>query len=239
MPDDTPRDLTRRCRLVAIVSAQQLEAAKGQFGPLLDAALSGGDIASVIFAQGSLEDAPFIDHAEPLVAITRAAGVPSIIAGSARAMTRMGADGIQFSQDAEAVHDAVQRLSPKFMVGAGNIRTRHTALVIGEAQPDYVFFGKAGDDTRPQPKAKNLDLGEWWASIIEIPCIVLGGTAVDCVVQIAEAGVEFVALSNAIFMPDGDGIDGLADAAHCRDIVTRANQLLDDHAPEFEDPDAA
>ena len=162
-------------------------------------------------------------------------GVAAIIAGDPRVANRMGADGIQFGQDLDIIADAVDRFAPKIMIGAGNVRTRHNALVIGELQPDYVMFGKPGGDTHDDPHHKNLDLGEWWSAMIEIPCIVLGGKKLESVVTIAEKGVEFVALDAAIFAPDGDVMAGSAGVDAVTERVRRANKLLDQHAPIFED----
>jgi thiamine-phosphate pyrophosphorylase len=111
----------------------------------------------------------------------------------------------------------------KAIIGAGGIKTRHHALEIGEARPDYVMFGKVGGDTHPQANPKNLDLGQWWAELVEIPCIVLGGTVPESVREIAAAGAEFVALSAAVFA----GPDPAA-------AVARANAILDEHASAFE-----
>ena len=60
--------------------------------------------------------------------------------------------------------------------------------------------------------------------MIQIPCIVLGGTAIESVEPVAATGVEFVALSSAVF---ADGVDAAA-------AIARANELLDQTAPRFE-----
>ena len=61
--------------------------------------------------------------------------------------------------------------------------------------------------------------------MIEIPCIVLGGSTIESVEPVAATGAEFVALSSAVF---ADGIDAAA-------AIARANALLDETAPRFED----
>jgi len=142
-------------------------------------------------------------------------------------------DGLQLGQDPVALRDAIDRFSPQMMVGAGNVKTRHNALVLGELQPDYLMFGKPGGDTRPEPHPKNLALGQWWSTIVEIPCIVLGGNTIDSVIVTAQSGSDFVALGSAIFAPNEDAKNdqNLRTAAQ---RVQAANQLLDEHAPPFE-----
>jgi thiamine-phosphate pyrophosphorylase len=60
--------------------------------------------------------------------------------------------------------------------------------------------------------------------MVQIPCIVMGGSDIASVVDVATTGAEFVALSAAIF---ADGVDP-------REAVAQANALLDAHAPRFE-----
>ena len=104
-------------------------------------------------------------------------------------------------------------------------KTRDDALELGETRPDYIFFGRFGYDTKPEPHSRNLSLGQWWAEMIQIPCIVMAGSDLASVVAVAATGAEFVALSSAVY---GDGVDPAA-------AVARANALLDDAAPRFED----
>jgi thiamine-phosphate pyrophosphorylase len=88
-----------------------------------------------------------------------------------------------------------------------------------------VFFGRFGFDTKPEAHKRNLSLGSWWAEMVEIPCIVLGGSEISSVEAVAATGADFVALSSAVF---GEGIDP-------RVAVEQANAILDRTAPVFED----
>ncbi len=111
-----------------------------------------------------------------LVPIIQEAGAAALIAGDSRVAGRARADGLHISGNAEALGEAVEKHTPKLIVGGGNAADRHHALQIGEVRPDYVFFGKTDGDIKPDAHPKNLALAEWWASMIEIPCIVMGGT---------------------------------------------------------------
>ena len=111
------------------------------------------------------------------------------------------------------------------MVGGGDVKTRHMALSLGEANPNYLFFGRLNSDIKPQAHVKMLALADWWAQMVEIPGICMGGSAVDSTIEVAKTGVDFIALSSAIFSND----EGAEQA------VRQANQLLDQYAPEFED----
>jgi len=209
-----------RCRLVLIVP--QAEDA-GLQAKALEDALRGGDVASVIIPQYALDDDSFQKRAEVLVPIVRAAGAAALVAGDSRVAGRVKADGLHVIGGLEPLAEAVEKFTPKMIVGGGNADDRHKALEQGEANPDYIFFGKLEGDIKPEPHPKNVALGEWWASMIEIPSIVMGGSDVASVVAVAESGVEFVALRQAVFAHAG----GAAQA------VAEANALLDEKAPRF------
>ncbi|MCI9864525.1 thiamine phosphate synthase [Rhizobium skierniewicense] len=209
-----------RCRLVLIVPAH--DDADHQAKTLQDA-LRGGDVASVIIPQYGLDDATFQKLAEVLVPIVQEAGAAALVAGDSRTASRVKADGLHVLGGAEALAEAMESFSPKLIVGGGNADDRHKALEQGESNPDYMFFGKLEGDIKPDAHSKNLALGEWWASMIEIPAIVMGGSDVASVVAVSETGVEFVALRDAVFGHAG----GAAQA------VAEANALLDEKAPRF------
>ncbi len=213
-------DVENRCRLVLILPEPDNEA---ELTRNLEHALAGGDVATVIVPQYGLNDQPFQTLAEKIVPIIQKAGAAALIAGDSRVAGRVKADGLHIEGGTTVLEDALAKFTPKMIVGAGGISERHTALEIGELQPDYIFFGKPDGDIKPGPHPKNLALGEWWASMVEIPCIVMGGSDLSCVTAVAEVGAEFVALRSAIF----EYADGPKAA------VFLANQLLAEKAPRF------
>lgn len=210
-----------RCRLVLIVPENDDAAAQAK---ALEDALRGGDVSSVIIPQYGLDDGAFQKRAEALVAIVQEAGAAALVAGDTRVAGRTKADGLHIAGGVEPLEEAVEKFTPKLIVGGGNADDRHKALELGEIGPDYIFFGKLEGDIKPEPHPKNVALGEWWASMIEIPAIVMGGSDVASVVAVAESGVEFVALRQAVFGHAG----GPAQA------VAEANALLDEKAPRFD-----
>ncbi|MGV1755557.1 thiamine phosphate synthase [Rhizobium sp. P44RR-XXIV] len=211
-----------RCRLVLIVP--DITDIEEQAKVVADA-LRGGDVASVIIPQYGLDDGTFQKHAEKLVPIVQAAGAAALIAGDSRVAGRAKADGLHMTGNLAEFTDAVEKFVPKLIVGGGSATERHTALEIGELRPDYIFFGKLDGDIKPEAHPKNLALGEWWASMIEIPCIIMGGTDPKSALEVALTGAEFVALRAAVF----------AEPASAPSIVAEVNALLDEKAPRFED----
>ena len=219
---DIMSNTDNRCRLVLIVPDIADVDSRAQ---ILSGALRGGDVASVIVPQYGLDDHTFQKHAEVLVPVIQKAGAAALIAGDTRVAGRAKADGLHITGNATDLAEAVEKFSPKLIVGGGNANDRHHALEMGEIRPDYVFFGKIDGDIKPEAHPKNVALAEWWASMIEIPCIVMGGTDPESVLAVAESGAEFVALRLAVF----------AEPEQAPAIVASVNALLDEKAPRFED----
>ena len=183
-------------RLVLVLHARAEPEAQAA---ALASALSGGDVASVIIAQDALDEAAFLRAAEILVPIAQAAGAAAIIAGDTRAIGRSGADGIHLTAEPRHVAEAIKKSGGKSIVGANAGKTRDQALDVGEERPDYIFIGKLDGDTHEDPHPRNLEMAEWWAEIIEIPAIIMAGSTVNSVAAAAATGVEFIALSQAVF----------------------------------------
>ncbi|WP_421915844.1 thiamine phosphate synthase [Mesorhizobium sp.] len=215
MNDATPPN---RCRIVLIVP-------QGASAARIGAAFDGGDIASLILPENGMDEASFQAFAEKIVPIAQAAGIAVIIADDTRIAGRVQADGIHVEVGKDELAETIEHFQPRLMVGAGGAKTRDDALELGETRPDYIFFGRFGYDNKPEPHPRNLSLGQWWADMIQIPCIVMAGSEIASVEAVAATGCEFVALSSAVF---ADGVDPKA-------AIASANALLDETAPRFED----
>ncbi|HWD12396.1 thiamine phosphate synthase [Pseudochrobactrum sp. sp1633] len=165
----------------------------------LDKALAAGDIASVILDNGKADEASFQTFAAAAVAKIQTAGSAAIILNDTRTAGRVGADGVHIEGSQADIADAVERYTPKMIVGTGNVKERHTALEVGELQPDYMFFGKIGADTKPEAHPRNLGLAEWWAAMVEIPAILQAGAKLDDLAACFATRAEFIALGAAVF----------------------------------------
>jgi thiamine-phosphate pyrophosphorylase len=206
-----------RCRLIVI-------APPGNASPqLLEEALAAGDVASVVLAAGELDTHGFQRHCEKLVPLVQNHGAAALISDDTQIMGRVNADGVLLGTPGNGFRDVVARFSPQRIVGLGGARERHRALELGEANPDFLFFGKSDGDIRPEPHPKNLALAQWWAEMVEIPCVVMAGSSLASVVECAATGADFAAVSLAVF----SHVDGPGAA------IAQANALLDEHAPLF------
>jgi thiamine-phosphate pyrophosphorylase len=217
----TATEEPNRCRIVLIAPRIDDPAT---LKSLIAGAVEGGDVASLILPAYGDSEAVFQHRAEILVPMVQAHGIAVVIEDDTRVAGRVGADGIHFEGRKDGLEELIGKVQGRMMIGAGGARSRDDALELGEARPDYMFFGRFGYDNTPAPHPRNLSLGSWWAQMIELPSIVMAGNEIASVETVAATGAEFVALSSAVF---AEGTDPAAQ-------IAAANALLDEKAPRFE-----
>ncbi len=167
-------DIASRCRLCLVTPAG---VDPGTFAPRVADALAGGDVASLIIADHPADPTYLQRAAEALVPLAQSAGTAAIIQSDTRIVGRTQADGVLVEGSAADLAEAVAALHPKRMVGAAGITSRHQAMAAGEADPDFLFFGRLDGDTGDDIFPKALDLAAWWSAVTVIPAIVMGGRA--------------------------------------------------------------
>jgi thiamine-phosphate pyrophosphorylase len=86
-------------------------------------------------------------------------------------------------------------------------------MLAGETGADYVMFGEpaspgvreAGSGSRRPSLEETLDRLEWWAHLVEIPCVGYAAS-LDEVAALAQTGADFIALGEWIWtQPQGTG----------------------------------
>lgn len=190
-------DAIDRCRLCLVTPSDSDVATSTQ---RLDEALSGGDVASLIITAGPGDGPPARQRlAEAMVPVAQARGVAALVHGDIGIAERTRADGVHVDRGIDDLRAAIAAMHPDRIVGVGGLPSRHDAMLAGELQPDYLFFGRLDGDNGDTIFARSLDLAAWWASVAVIPTMVMGGHALASVDQAADNNIEFVALSRAIW----------------------------------------
>ena len=131
----------------------------------------------------------------------KAADCALLIENDVRSAARLGADGVHVAGAGADLETAVKRLKPDRIVGAGSLRTRDEAMTAGEMGADYVMFGEPHGGAQTMGLASLMSLTErvvWWAEIFETPCVAYADT-IPAAGTLADAGADFVALSEAIW----------------------------------------
>jgi thiamine-phosphate pyrophosphorylase len=201
------RPTTQQTRLYLVVPAAPAEG----FAARLEETLAAGDIAAVLIGCGANEVAAE-EVAEPLVPIVQRAGAAALIAEHTRIAGRLKADGVHIGSGLGDLREAVRSFRPKRIVGAGGLSSRHAAMEAGEADIDYVFFGRPHGDTHDEPHPKALELAEWWSDVMQVPAVVMAGRSLDSVATAAATGAAFVALHEAVWAHAGGPAEAVRQA---------------------------
>lgn len=183
------------------------------FCPILDDALDQGGIAAVLIGLKEIAATDRQDVASRITGICHKYGIAALLhldpenEEDSRLVGRSRLDGVHSDAGLGQLEDAIDQYMPDRMVGAGNVRDRHTAMSIGERNPDYLLFGlldRPDDDTL---HPKTFDLATWWAQVFEIPAVALIGRDLSDVDKLAAEGVEFIAAREAAWAhSDGPAI---------------------------------
>jgi len=181
------------------------------FARVLEAALAAGDIAALLLRLDESDERTLINCGKSLAAIAQRRDVALLLDGHAGLVARAGADGAHLT-GIEALTAALVMLKPDRIAGVGGLRSRHDAMLAGEAGADYVMFGDPDRDGRRPPLEAVRERVKWWAELFQPPCV--GYAAhLDEVAPLAQAGADFVALGDWVWTHAQGGAAAVAAAA--------------------------
>ena len=163
----------------------------------LQAALVAAPAAAAVLLKSRGGGHADIAEIRPLVEAAQSKGAAVLLEDDARLARTLRADGVHLSWTIDIVEryaEARDILGTRYIVGASAGASRHDALTLGEAGADYVGFGLAADLPEADAQDDRLDLIDWWAEIIEVPCVALDIVSTAEATQVLNAGADFVAL---------------------------------------------
>lgn len=173
------------------------------------------DVAAVLLRLAPAPERAMIDLVKKIAPAIQTPGAALLIAERADLVARAGADGAHLSGIA-ALAAALPGLKPGRIAGAGGLRSRHDAMLAGEAGADYAMFGEPGADGARPPFEALLDRVAWWAELFEVPCVAYAGS-LDEIPPLCAAGADFIALGDSVFGdPRGTEAALREAAARCR-----------------------
>jgi thiamine-phosphate pyrophosphorylase len=177
------------------------------FLPALTSALSAGDVASLLIRFAGDDPRKNEEIVRTLAPGAQEKGVAVLVEGSVSLALRAKADGAHV--EGAGLAEAVEKLSPKYIVGAGGLELRDDAMRAGEVGADYVLFD--GEDLDAL-----VERVDWWADLFSTPCVARAARLAD-VAALAGAGADFVMLDDAVW----------SDARGPAAAVSEALQLLE------------
>jgi len=169
--------------------------------PLLKAALENGDVACLLI--GHEDSAELEKAADIFTPLAQAKDVAVLIEGSIETVQKSGADGIVVAGFQDDYKKARQVLGDDKIVGVDCGVDRHSAMALGEAGADFVIFddedsGHHQDEIDTQTPTQlsktqvNEPVGNWWARVFEVPCVIMAPQSNANAVASIKSGVEFL-----------------------------------------------
>src|SRR3569833_3037032 len=167
-------------------------------GRMLDEALAAAPVAALLLTRGNRSEGSYKTLVKAVTPRAQAAGVAVLIEGDPGLERMLGVDGVHIEGGIDEVRAATEALKPVFIVGAGQIVSRHDAMSKGELGLDYIFFGPLSGARDPEQR----DLARWWAEIMEVPSV-LSDPAATAETASSE-GSEFIGLRDSVWAaPEG------------------------------------
>ena len=190
------------CRLY-LVSPPRV--AHRDFAEVLTRALDGGDVASFQLRLKHVSDDEIRGTTDLLRPIVQAHGAAFILNDRPDLAAELGCDGVHIGQEDASYAEARRLVGPNSVVGVTCHDSRHLAMEAGEAGADYVAFGAFFPTATKEPKTRaDIELLRWWAEMMVVPCVAIGGITVTNAPALVEAGADFLAVSAGVWeYPEG------------------------------------
>ena len=135
--------------------------------------------------------------------VAHARGVALILNNRPDLAVQTGCDGAHVGAADMAPAEARRVLGPKLQLGVSCYDSRDMALRAGEANADYVSFGAFFPSTTKTAESEpELELVSWWAELMELPVVAVGGITPENCTTLVRAGADFVAACGAVWRAD-------------------------------------
>jgi len=189
--------LSERCRLY-LITPPKLE--PRAFADDLRRALDGGDVACLQLRLKDVSDDDVRRATEILMPIAQKADVAFILNDRPDLAAELRCDGVHVGQEDASYAEARAAVGRNAIVGVTCHNSRHFAMEAGEAGADYVAFGAFFPTQTKEPKTQaDIELIRWWAEVMTVPCVAIGGITVENARALVEAGADFIAVSAGVW----------------------------------------
>ncbi len=201
------------CQLY-LVTPPALEPAA--FAERLKAALDAGPVACL---QLRLKDAPddaVRRAAEILMPVCHRHDVAFLVNDRPDLARELGADGVHIGQEDAGYAEARALVGDDATVGVTCHNSLHLAMEAAEAGADYVAFGAFFPTRTKAPKSQATpETLERWSAATVVPCVAIGGIAVENCPPLVRAGADFLAVVGGVW----DHTDGPAAAVRAFAVI--------------------
>jgi len=189
--------VSERCRLY-LISPPRLETKA--FGDTLKRALDAGDVASFQLRLKDVDDDAIRRAVDVLMPIAQKRDVAFILNDRPDLARAFRCDGVHVGQEDASYAEARLIVGKDAIVGVTCHDSRHLAMEAAEAGADYVAFGAFFPTATKDAKTRaDIELLKWWAEMMVVPCVAIGGITVENAPPLVEAGADFLAVSNGVW----------------------------------------
>ena len=194
-------DAAGGCRLYLVTPAS----AGREFADTLARALDAGDVAAVQLRLKDADDDRWRRTIDALRPVTQDRDVAFLLNDRADLVRQTGCDGAHVGQTDVPAREARRLLGPDLTLGITCHDSRDLAMTAGEDGADYVAFGAFyPTTTKDAPTRAEPELLAWWAELMELPSVAIGGITAGNCAPLVQAGANFLAVVSAVWAhPDG------------------------------------
>ncbi len=190
-----------------LVTPPRIEVAT--FPDALAAALDAGPVACVQLRLKDAAEDEVRRAMDALRPVAQSRGVAFLVNDRADLAAAMGCDGAHLGQKdlgAGGVK-AARKMLGALSLGVTCHDSRHLAMEAAEAGADYVAFGAFFPTaTKAARFHADVEILAWWAGLMEVPCVAIGGITAENCAPLVAAGADFLAVIGAVWNhPSGPG----------------------------------
>ena len=186
-----------RCRLY-LVTPPALD--PEPFADLLGRALDAGDVGAVQLRLKGVGDEAVLRTAERLRPVCDARDVAFLLNDRPDLAVAAGAEGVHVGADDMPAARARAIVGPELQIGVSCYDSRDLAMRAGEDGADYVAFGAFfPSPTKDTSIRADLELLRWWADLMELPVVAIGGINAGNCGELVRAGADFLAVVSAVW----------------------------------------
>ena len=170
------------------------------FAETLRRTLGAGDVASLQLRLKDVSDDEIRRAVEILMPIAQRADVAFILNDRPDLAYELRCDGVHIGQDDMSYAEARATVGRDCIVGVTCHNSRHLAIEAAEAGADYVALGAFFPTATKEPKEMaEIETLRWWAEMMVVPCVAIGGITVENCKPLIEAGADFLAVSSGVW----------------------------------------
>jgi thiamine-phosphate pyrophosphorylase len=171
-----------------------------EFRDRLAAALDAGEVAAVQLRLKDAGDDAIRRACDVLRPVAQQRGVAFLLNDRPDLAAQTGCDGAHVGQQDTPYAEARRLLGADRIVGVTCHASRDLAMDAAEAGADYVAFGAFfPTTTKVSGHRADLEILRWWAEIMTVPCVAIGGITPENCGPLVAAGADFLAVVSAVW----------------------------------------